>query len=99
MACDDRALLKRWMGAWEDLVDFEVHAVITGRGRGARGCPAVIKEIALGSKQYGVTHESAVKIFELRPSSESVSLRLLDAGRSTLRSRAVAGCPTQPTRR
>ncbi len=29
MECDDRALLDQWMGAWADLVDFEVHPVVT----------------------------------------------------------------------
>jgi hypothetical protein len=29
MECDDRALLDEWMRAWEDLVDFQVHPVIT----------------------------------------------------------------------
>jgi hypothetical protein len=29
MACDDRALLDEWMRAWSDLVDFEVHPVVT----------------------------------------------------------------------
>lgn len=29
MACDDRALLDQWLDAWEDLVEFEVHPVIT----------------------------------------------------------------------
>jgi hypothetical protein len=29
MECDDRALLDRWIAAWEDIVEFEVHPVIT----------------------------------------------------------------------
>ena len=29
MECDDRALLDTWMAAWADLVEFEVHPVIT----------------------------------------------------------------------
>lgn len=29
MECDDRTLLDSWMAAWEDLVEFEVHPVIT----------------------------------------------------------------------
>ena len=29
MECDDRALLDAWMAAWEDLVEFEVHEVLT----------------------------------------------------------------------
>jgi Protein of unknown function (DUF3303) len=29
MSCDDRALLNEWMRAWSDLVDFEVHPVVT----------------------------------------------------------------------
>ena len=29
MECDDRALLDQWMGAWADLVDFDVVPVVT----------------------------------------------------------------------
>jgi hypothetical protein len=29
METADRALLEEWMNRWRDLVDFEVHAVIT----------------------------------------------------------------------
>lgn len=29
MACDDRALLVRWMAQWSDIVDFEVFDVLT----------------------------------------------------------------------
>lgn len=29
MECDDRSLLDQWLAAWSDLVDFEVHSVIT----------------------------------------------------------------------
>jgi len=29
MECDDRALLDTWMAAWDDLMEFEVHPVIT----------------------------------------------------------------------
>ena len=31
METDDRALLETWMGNWSDLVDFEVHRVITSK--------------------------------------------------------------------
>jgi hypothetical protein len=36
MECDDRALLDEWMRAWSDLVDFEVHPVITSADAAAR---------------------------------------------------------------
>jgi len=36
MECDDRALLDQWIGAWEDLVDFEVHPVVTSADASAR---------------------------------------------------------------
>lgn len=36
MECDDRALLDEWMRAWEDLVEFEVHPVITSAEASAR---------------------------------------------------------------
>jgi hypothetical protein len=29
MECDDPSLLERWMANWRDLVDFEVHPVVT----------------------------------------------------------------------
>jgi hypothetical protein len=29
MECDDRALLDEWIAAWTDIVEFEVHHVIT----------------------------------------------------------------------
>jgi hypothetical protein len=31
MATADRALLEQWMNRWRDLVEFEVHAVITSQ--------------------------------------------------------------------
>ena len=31
MQCEDRALLDQWMANWSDLVDFEVHAVMTSQ--------------------------------------------------------------------
>jgi uncharacterized protein DUF3303 len=36
MACDDRALLDAWIAAWSDLVDFEVHPVVTSAEAAAR---------------------------------------------------------------
>ncbi len=36
MQCDDRALLDAWIMAWSDLVDFEVHPVITSADAAAR---------------------------------------------------------------
>ena len=29
MECEDRALLDQWVAAWEDIVEFEIHPVIT----------------------------------------------------------------------
>ncbi len=31
METEDRALLEQWMANWSDLVEFEVHSVITSR--------------------------------------------------------------------
>lgn len=31
METDDRALLDEWMGRWSDLIDFEVHPVVTSK--------------------------------------------------------------------
>jgi uncharacterized protein DUF3303 len=36
MACDDRALLDAWIAAWSDLVEFEVHPVVTSAEAAAR---------------------------------------------------------------
>jgi hypothetical protein len=36
MECDDRALLDEWMSAWQDIVEFEVHPVITSAEAAAR---------------------------------------------------------------
>ena len=39
MACDDRALLERWMAAWADLVDFEVSPVLPSKDAAAALAP------------------------------------------------------------
>ena len=39
MECDNRALLGEWMAAWADLVEFEVHPVITSPEAAARVPP------------------------------------------------------------
>jgi hypothetical protein len=36
MECDDRASLDEWISAWRDIVDFEVHPVITSPEAAAR---------------------------------------------------------------
>jgi hypothetical protein len=36
MQCDDRSLLDAWMAAWSDLVEFEVHPVVTSAEAAAR---------------------------------------------------------------
>jgi hypothetical protein len=36
MECDDRALLDIWLSKWADLVDFEVHPVITSADASAQ---------------------------------------------------------------
>jgi hypothetical protein len=36
METPDRALLDQWMANWSDLVDFEVHAVITSQEAAAK---------------------------------------------------------------
>ena len=36
MECEDRALLDQWIAAWDDIVDFEVHPVITSADAAAR---------------------------------------------------------------
>jgi hypothetical protein len=39
MECDDRRLLDEWIAAWMDLVDFEVHEVITSSEAASRVPP------------------------------------------------------------
>jgi hypothetical protein len=36
MECDSYELLERWMAAWSDVVDFEVHPVISSAEASAR---------------------------------------------------------------
>ncbi|HXT16190.1 MAG TPA: DUF3303 family protein [Gemmatimonadaceae bacterium] len=36
MECDDRSLLDQWIAAWDDIVQFEVHPVITSAEAAAR---------------------------------------------------------------
>jgi hypothetical protein len=36
MECDDPSLLDAWMAAWSDLVEFEVHPVVTSAEAAAR---------------------------------------------------------------
>lgn len=36
MECDDASLLDAWMAAWSDLVQFEVHPVMTSAEAAAR---------------------------------------------------------------
>ena len=36
MECDDRQLLDQWIANWSDIVDFEVHEVITSQQASAR---------------------------------------------------------------
>lgn len=36
MQCEDPKLLQEWMAAWEDLVEFEVHPVVTSAEAAAR---------------------------------------------------------------
>jgi len=40
MECDDRGLLNEWIAAWADLVNFEVHPVITSAEAASRMPPA-----------------------------------------------------------
>ena len=39
MECDDQALLDQWIAAWRDIVEFEVHPVITSAEAAARVPP------------------------------------------------------------
>ena len=39
METDDRTLLDKWMAKWSDIVDFEVHAVITSEEAAGRIAP------------------------------------------------------------
>lgn len=39
MECDDAALLREWMAAWDDIVDFEVVPVVTSADAAAAVAP------------------------------------------------------------
>jgi hypothetical protein len=39
MECDDERLLRQWMDAWKDLVDFEVIPVVTSAEAAATIAP------------------------------------------------------------
>jgi len=39
MEADDRGLLDEWMANWSDLIDFEVHAVVTSQEAAAKIAP------------------------------------------------------------
>jgi hypothetical protein len=39
MECDDRGLLEQWLAAWDDLVEFEVHPVVTSAEAAAKFGP------------------------------------------------------------
>ena len=39
MECDDEALLREWMAAWDDVVDFEVVPVVTSAEAAASVAP------------------------------------------------------------
>lgn len=41
METDDRTLLDSWIAAWDDLVEFEVHPVITSAEAAERIAPAL----------------------------------------------------------
>lgn len=43
METHDRALLEEWMARWSDLVDFEVHPVITSKEAADRHLPQTPK--------------------------------------------------------
>jgi hypothetical protein len=40
MECEDRGLLEQWINAWQDIVQFEVHPIITSAEAAAR-VPAI----------------------------------------------------------
>lgn len=39
MECEDPQLLQQWIGAWEDLVEFEVHPVMSSAEAASRVLP------------------------------------------------------------
>ncbi|MGH7649165.1 MAG: DUF3303 domain-containing protein [Gemmatimonadaceae bacterium] len=43
MECDDRRLLDAWIAAWTDLVEFEVHDVITSTEAASRVPPPAVR--------------------------------------------------------
>jgi hypothetical protein len=43
MECEDRRLLDQWLAAWADLVDFEVHPVVTSAEAANRVASSISK--------------------------------------------------------
>lgn len=48
MKTDDRSLLEDWMSRWADLVEFEVHAVLTSEEAVRRIAPKLARDMAEG---------------------------------------------------
>jgi hypothetical protein len=46
METDDRTLLDQWMGNWSDLVEFEVHPVISSQEAAEKMHPGVTEPLA-----------------------------------------------------
>jgi hypothetical protein len=42
MQTEDRSLLDEWMRHWEDLIEFEIHPVITSQEAVARIAPQLL---------------------------------------------------------
>jgi len=47
METQDRRLLEEWMANWSDLIDFEVHAVVTSKDAAEKIAPRQYKKIEL----------------------------------------------------
>jgi Protein of unknown function (DUF3303) len=53
METEDRALLDQWMGQWSDLMDFEVHPVITSKEAVERMAPRLDRDSTRDSAPSG----------------------------------------------
>lgn len=93
MECDDRALLDQWIAAWQDLVDFDVHPVITSAEASARVFETapnpqpkhVIRQVALVVRDY----DEAIAYF-----TKALGFKLVEDTRLTPEKRWVVVAPS-----
>src|SRR5579862_3308657 len=94
MECADRALLDQWIDAWSDLVDFEVHPVITSAEASSRvfgtAPPAPAPKLSIARVTLVVRdYDEAIGYFTTK-----LGFRVLDDEQLTPEKRWVVVAPT-----